>query len=128
MELEAKIPWLMAAALVLTSAAFAGPAKPVGQQAGEPTPTMSSLYPKARRVVGTIESLDASRLTLSCQVRGKKESMSFLLDPETQRQGQVAVGNEAVVRYRLENHQRIATFVKAHAPSSPASKVSLSKG
>jgi hypothetical protein len=52
-------------------------------------------------------------------------NMTFLLNPSTERDGNVKVGSTVEVRYRTDAHQRIATVVTVEpakaAPSAPAS-------
>jgi hypothetical protein len=117
-RIESKISLLVALALAFSPAAFAGRAEPAAQSAVVPQHRMHWLHTIHHKITGTVESLTASRLTLACQVKGKKQEMSFALDPETQREGTLATGEQATVRFRVENNRKIATFVTTHGSAS----------
>ena len=118
MRIESKMSLLVALALALSPAAFAGRAEPAAQSAVVPQHRMHWLHAIRHKITGKVESLTASQLTLACQVEGKKQEMSFALDPETQREGTLATGTEATVKFRVENNRRIATFVTTHGSAS----------
>jgi hypothetical protein len=122
MRIESKISLLVALALALSPAAFAGRAEPAAQSAAVPQHRMHWLHATRHEVTGKIESLTASRLILARQTKGKEQEMSFALDPETQREGTVAAGTQATVEFRVENNQKIATFVTALDATSSAAK------
>ena len=122
MGIEWRISLLVALALALTPAVFGRPAEPAAQGTAAPHHLMHWLHATRHEVTGEVESLTASHLNLACQVKGKKQEMSFVVDPETQRKGAVVAGTQATVRYRVENNQKIATFVTAHDGTSPAAK------
>lgn len=122
MRTKSTILLLVALALALVPAVFAGRAEPVPQDAAAPHHRMLWLHAKRHEVTGKIESLTASRLTLGCQAEGERQVMSFALDPETQREGTVAAGKQATVRFRVENNRKIATFVTVHDDISASAK------
>jgi hypothetical protein len=62
-------------------------------------------------VRGTIISLDAQRLVIKQRGKAQKE-MSFVLDRETGKPGNLSVGDDVTVRYRTEKQQNIATGVQ----------------
>jgi hypothetical protein len=122
MRTEWRISLLVALALTLAPPVLAGRAEPAAQDAVAPHHLMHWLHATRHEVTGKIESLTASRLILASQTKGKEQEMTFALDPETQREGSVAAGTQATVRFRVENNQKIATFVTAHDATSSAAK------
>lgn len=67
---------------------------------------------KTHEASGTISSFTETKLVLTHKVSGKDEQMNFVLDPSTQRKGTLAAGAHAVVNYRVENKENIATKVE----------------
>ncbi|MGO8819610.1 MAG: hypothetical protein ACLQVG_33665 [Terriglobia bacterium] len=80
-------------------------------------PTEAAMQAKAsttvHREMGTIATLSANELTLDHTWKGKDEKTTFVLEPGTRREGNVAQGDHVVVYYHLEKGQRIATELKA---------------
>ena len=64
---------------------------------------------------GTVVSVNATSLVISHKVKGKDEQMTFVLNPETKREGKLDVGSHAAVKYRSENNENVATMVKGAA-------------
>ena len=64
---------------------------------------------------GTVVSVNATSLVISHKVKGKDEQMTFVLNPETKREGKLDVGSHATVKYRSENSENVATMVKGAA-------------
>jgi hypothetical protein len=64
---------------------------------------------------GTVVSVNATSLVISHKVKGKDEQMTFVLNPETKREGKLDVGSHATVKYRSENNEHVATMVKGTA-------------
>jgi len=62
---------------------------------------------------GTVVSADESKLVLSHKVKGKAQEMSFTLNSDTQKSGDLKAGAKATVHYKTENGQNVATDVKA---------------
>ena len=122
MRIERRISLLVVLVLALSPAALTGRAKPAAQDASVSHHGIRWWRAINHKVTGRVESLTASQLTLACQVQGKKQEMSFALDPETQREGTLATGTEATVKFRVENNMKIATFVTAHDSTSTAAK------
>lgn len=72
-----------------------------------------SAKPALHEATGTVVSADATKLVLSHSVRGKRQEMTFALNPETQKQGSLDAGAHAIVKYRTENGENVATSVSA---------------
>ena len=62
--------------------------------------------------IGTIMSMNTSQMVLIRQHNGKTEQLNFVLNSETVRRGEIAVGSRVTVHYRNENNQHIATSIQ----------------
>jgi len=74
---------------------------------------------------GTIKSISDTQLVLERKTKAGSKDMTFVLNASTQKQGDLKVGEHAVVHYRTENNQEIATMVKAEKATNmekPAAK------
>lgn len=117
MKSEKKIAILLTALLMLVAS--------VGWAAGQRQTSQKATHP-AREAKGTIVSFTDTSLVLSQTIKGKKKETTFVLTPETQRVGNLAVGAKAEVHYRTENNQNIATWVRAEQ-TSPATQPTKAK-
>jgi hypothetical protein len=104
-----------AALLLMGSVALALPS--FKQSSSTKTDT-STQKPAIHHEMGVISSMDASDLVLSHIYKGKAESTTFKLDSNTKKEGTVDKGAHVVVYYKNENHERIATAVKAEPAKS----------
>jgi len=71
-----------------------------------------------REASGTVAFVNATRLVVSQNVKdakGKDARTTFVLTPETQREGRVTRGEQVIVEYRMENNERVAALVKVTA-------------
>jgi hypothetical protein len=66
-------------------------------------------------VSGVVKSLQPTRLVITRAGKMPAE-MTFVLNPETQREGPIAVGVKVQVRFRGEGHSPIATAVLVTPP------------
>ena len=96
-------------ALLVAGSVFAASAKTSAKAAG------------SVQLSGTIVSADSSQLVLSCHVKGKAEQETFIMNPATKTTGSLKAGNKAVVRYKDENGQKVATMVRASSVNKTAS-------
>lgn len=62
---------------------------------------------------GTIKSINDSQLVVEKKAKKGSKDTTFVLNSETQKQGDLKVGSPVTVHYRLENKQDVATLVKA---------------
>lgn len=112
-------------ALTITGSTFASQTAPTKAKA-MPASTSTSQHSvspatttlvRMREMVGTVASSDATRLMISRRMKGKNEETSFVLTPETRREGNVETGAQVMVKYRMENNERVATLVKVRPES-----------
>jgi hypothetical protein len=78
----------------------------------------SSTTPKTHEEIGTISSMTNSDLVLSHLVKGKQEDTTFKMDSNTKKEGTIDKGARVAVYFKDENHQRIATDIKAEPKKS----------
>ena len=110
MKLDKKVLVLLTVLILVGSmAVWAAQAKPA------PKP------PAARELGGTVVSFSASSLVVSHEVKGNKTEVVFVLNPETQQEGKLAVGEKVTVHYRMENNENVATRVRAHMAATAPS-------
>ena len=104
-------------ALPPTNVTFSHSATDVGIQ------TSSANVP-VHATKGVVRFVDANKLVIKRTPQDGRE-MTFVLNPSTERSGDVKVGSTVDVRYRADKDQRIATAVTVvHAkqpPSAPGS-------
>lgn len=111
-----KVLVLLTAVILLGSVAvWASQAKPA------PKP------PAARQLWGNVVSFSASSLVVSHTVKGKKTETVFVLNPETQQKGTLAVGGKVTVHYRMENGENVATQVQVHKAETASQTTSKPK-
>jgi hypothetical protein len=75
-------------------------------------PPAKTAQPATHFTQGTITSIDANQMVLAKKVRGKTEHMSFAMNSETQRFGNLAAGSRVSVQYREADNQNIAAAVR----------------
>jgi hypothetical protein len=109
---------LLALALIFSGAAHAA------QTAAPKKATAVKKAPAVHEVVstGTITSIDATQLVMTHKVKGKDESVTLVLTPETKRMGTLAAGSKVSVQYRMENSDRVATSVRARTVAAKTTK------
>jgi hypothetical protein len=69
---------------------------------------------------GVVKSVDATTLVITRSPRNGRE-MTFVLNPSTERDGNVTVGSTVEVRYRTEANQRVATVISVQGHQQPTS-------
>src|SRR6058998_3310779 len=77
-------------------------------------------HPASHFTQGTIASIDSNQLVLNRKGRGKPQQSTFTLSSDTQRTGNLAVGNRVSVQYREDNQQKTATSVREVSQKSAA--------
>jgi hypothetical protein len=70
-----------------------------------------------KQATGTVKSVDTSSLVLTHKVQGKDADTTFVLNADTKKEGDPAVGAKATVHYKVEGTQNIATSVVAAPPA-----------
>ena len=112
-------------ALTATGTAFASQAPAKAKPVTTTTATSGHAASSAarrrqhlREASGTVAFINATRLVVSQNVKdvkGKDAKTTFVLTPETQREGRVTRGEQVIVKYRMENNERVAALVKVTA-------------
>jgi hypothetical protein len=74
------------------------------------------------KMSGKIVSSNNSELVLSSTKNGKSEKETFVVNPQTKTSGALTAGEKAIVHYKNENGQKVATMVSAHKATSSKTK------
>lgn len=85
------------------------------------TKTTKTTHAKAEHVKvasGSVVSASDTELVLSHKMKGKEENVTYKLNPDTKKEGDLAAGNHATVHYKVEGTDNVATMVKASAPKA----------
>ena len=79
---------------------------------------------------GAITSIDANQVVVSEKGKdGKTSARTFMIDKDTSKAGNLAIGNDVTVHYRSENDHMMATSLVGKAGKSKgAAKTSIKKG
>jgi len=85
------------------------------------SPQAKTHHPASHVTQGTISSIDANQLVLDRKGRGKGQQMTFNVDSQTQRIGNLAPGSRVYVQYREENNGKVASAVR-EVPTKSATK------
>src|SRR6266850_3171969 len=84
-------------------------------------PQAKTAHPATHFTQGTIASIDSNQLVVNRKGRGKSEQQqTFMLNSDTQRTGNLAVGTRVSVQYREDNQQKVATTVREVSQKSAA--------
>jgi len=113
-------------ALICTAALMVSTVVSAGQEStkGNPNPPASpqaKTQPATHFTQGTITSIEANQMVITKKVRGKAKPVSFMIDSQTQRFGNLVVGTRVSVQYREFDHQNIAAAVR-ELPEDTAAK------
>ena len=115
-----RIGTTLALALMLGGAAHA--AQTGAAPSKKPAPAAKSTAAAHEMTsTGTIASIDAAHVTINHQVKGKDESTTFVLKPDTQRDTTLAAGTHVSIRYHKENSDLVASSVHAQTAAAKAS-------
>ncbi len=68
--------------------------------------------PKEAKASGTIASFTDTSVVLSTGRMGQKKETTFVLNPESKREGTLATGKRATVQYHMQGGEKIATLVQ----------------
>ena len=107
-----KLAWIGGLTVALSAAVFGGQN---GAKAKDKTPasTQAKARPPATHFTqGTIASIEANRVVISRKVHGKIEQVTFAMDAQTQRSGNLVTGTRVSVQYRETNSQKIVAAVR----------------
>ena len=100
-----------AAVLAVPAMSLAAQTKPAATAQATPA---AKAAPAVRSARGIVKSMDASTLVLIEKASRKKKShdVRFLLDPSTQKDGNVVVGSTVRVTYHNDAKRHVATEVR----------------
>ena len=129
MKRQTGMLWALAIlALVFGGTALASQTAPSRQRtAAAGSKAAAPKAPAARESTGTITSIDATRLVIARTVKGKNEQTSFVLTPETKREGDLTAGHKVSVKYHMENSDSVATLVRGPSASAKAKNPATGK-
>jgi hypothetical protein len=68
---------------------------------------------------GTIKSISDNQIIVQRKLKSGTKDMTFVINPSTQKQGDLKAGEQVVVHYRKDNNQEIATMVRAAKAAKP---------
>ena len=85
------------------------------------SPQAKTSQPATHFTQGTITSIDANQVVIAKKVRGKAEQVTFAINSQTQRLGNLVTGSRVSVQYREADHQFAAAAVR-ELPSEVAVK------
>jgi ABC-type glycerol-3-phosphate transport system substrate-binding protein len=99
----------MRLAIIMLAAVLALPAVGVAAKASAAQAKKSSAAPSMHATKGVVKSMDDTHLVITHS--GK--DLTFMLNPSTDKAGDLKVGSTVEVRYKTEGNQNIATVVTA---------------
>ena len=130
MKLQFKrFAWLGGLTVALCGGVLAGQ-KDTKAKTNPPASQAKTTQPATHFTQGTITSMDSDKLVLNRKGRGKAQQVTFMLNPQTQRYGNLATGTRVTVQYREDNNQRVAAAVReteAKSAGQPSKTKSRSK-
>ena len=86
------------------------------------SPQAKTSQPATHFTQGTIASIDANQLVITKKVRGKAQQVTFAINSETQRSGNLATGSRVSIQYREIDRRNIAAAVRELAAESAAER------
>jgi hypothetical protein len=114
MSLSKSFILLAAFALVIGTSALA--AQTSAQKSS--TKTSNTANAAVHEELGTVRSITSSELVLAHDVNGTQEETTYKMEPSTKREGTIAKGTYVTLYYKDQNHERMATEVKAEHKKS----------
>ncbi len=124
-----RFAWVAGLTMALCVVALAGQ-KDTKAKTNPPASQAKTTQPATHFTQGTITSMDSDKLVLSRKGRGKAQQVTFMLNPKTQRYGNLATGARVTVQFREDNNQRVAAAVRemeAKSAGQPSKTKSRSK-
>jgi hypothetical protein len=112
---------LIAAAAFLLMGGVTLAASAAKKQATDTNSNSSMMKSSTHHEWGVVDSMTDTDLTLTHTYKGKTEQMTFKLDPNTKKLGDVDKGSHVEVYYKNENGEHVATEVKARKSKSQSS-------
>jgi hypothetical protein len=99
-------------AVTLSTVASAGQKSTKANSNPPASPQAKTSQPATHFTQGTITSIDANQLVISKKVRGKAQQVTFAINSQTQRDGNLVTGSRVSIQYREADHQNIAAAVR----------------
>ena len=106
---------------MLSTVVSAGQESTKGNPNPPASPQAKTSQPATHFTQGTITSIDANQLVISKKVRGKAQQVTFAINSQTQRDGNLVTGSRVSIQYREADHQNIAAAVR-ELPAETTSK------
>ena len=126
LRLKKRFAWVAGLTMALCAGALAGQ-KDTKAKTNLPASQAKTTQPATHFTQGTITSIDSDKLVLGRKGRGKAQQVTFMLNPQTQRYGNLATGSRVTVQYRENDDQRVAATVREMAAKSAGGKPSKTK-
>jgi hypothetical protein len=107
---------------VTLSTAITSPQRAKASANPPASPQAKTSQPATHFTQGTIASIDANQLVITKKVRGKAQQVTFAINSETQRSGNLATGSRVSIQYREIDRRNIAAAVRELAAESAAER------
>jgi len=107
---------------VTLSTAISSPQRAKASANPPASPQAKTSQPATHFTQGTIASIDANQLVITKKVRGKAQQVTFAINSETQRSGNLATGSRVSIQYREIDRRNIAAAVRELAAESAAER------
>lgn len=106
--------------LIATQSAYAQGKKAAAKQAKAPKAKEAKVAKAAKpgKFSGTISSVSDKSLAVTKGSGATKKDETFVLNAQTKKEGNLQTGGKAIVQYKLEGSNKVATSVKASPPKA----------
>jgi hypothetical protein len=74
------------------------------------------------KIHGTVVSSSSTQLVVTSNINGKKEQVTFVVNPKTKVTVKLKAGEKVSVHYKIEKSQKVATAIKPRKEEEPKSK------
>lgn len=88
-------------------------AAPTARKQAADTSSSATMKSSTHHEFGVVNSMTDTDLTLTHTYKGKTENVTFKLDPDTKKLGNVDQGSHVEVYYKNENGEHVATEIEA---------------
>ena len=118
-----RLALICTAALMLSTVVSAGQKSTKANPNPPASPQAKTSQPATHFTQGTITSIEANQLVITKKVRGKAKPLSFTINSQTQRFGNLMTKTHVSVQYHELDHQNIAATIR-ELPTNTAAKPS----
>jgi hypothetical protein len=108
-------PFLISVAVVAGAIGLSGTAEPVAMAPAVTVTAEPAAAAQSQTASGKVKSVTASSLTIEAQEGGETRQVDFVLNADTQVEGELQAGARVEVAYRVEDGQNIAARVRVVA-------------